>query len=80
MSDEDYASFLDKANQDSGGASAQSSKSYGTKSVNTSVPSALQQVDQVYVSDADELFEPVSLKFEGESISAGKYEHILRAV
>jgi hypothetical protein len=76
MSDADYASFLDKANQDSGGdASAQQQsdkKSYGTKSVNTSVPSALQNVKEVYTSDADEPFEPVSLEFGGGSLDAGK--------
>lgn len=73
-SDEDYASFLEKANQDpSGGkASAQSSKKAGTKSVDTEVPKVLGQVDEYYTSDADEPFEPVSLKWKGEKLpSAG---------
>lgn len=74
-SDADYASFLDKANQDTGNAQAQSSelgkKSYGSKSVDTVVPKALEQVEEYYTSDADEPFEPVALKFEGKNISAG---------
>jgi hypothetical protein len=75
-SDADYASFLDKANQDTGSAQQQSSsgkKSYGTKSVDTAVPQALEKVEEYYVSDADEPFEPVSLKFDGSSVSAGTH-------
>jgi hypothetical protein len=68
-SDEDYAAFLDKVNQDvSGGASAQSTKKAGTTSVNTGVPSSLQKFEAYYTSDADEPFEPVSLKWEGDGI------------
>jgi hypothetical protein len=73
-SDADYASFLDKANQDTGAAEQQSTsnkKSYGTKSVDTAVPKVLEQVEEYYVSDADEPFEPVALKYDGSSISAG---------
>jgi hypothetical protein len=74
-SDADYASFLDKANQDTGGAQQQSSssakKSYGTKSVDTAVPKALEQVEEYYVSDADEPFEPVALAYDGSVITAG---------
>ncbi|KAI8934546.1 hypothetical protein NX059_008244 [Plenodomus lindquistii] len=73
-SDAEYASFLDKANQDTGSAEAKgaSKKSYSTDSVNTGVPKALEQVDEVYTSDADEAFEPVALKFDGSSVSAGE--------
>jgi len=69
-SDADYASFLDKANQDTGSknASTQSKKAVGTKSVNTAVPKALEQVQEYYTSDADEPFEPVSLAYEGEGL------------
>ena len=77
MSDADYASFLDKANQDTGGASAQQqegSKGYGTKSVNTAVPKGLEQVEEYYVSEADEAFEPVALEYEGGSLSAGEFQ------
>lgn len=81
-SDADYASFLDKANQDTGSAEQQSSskkKSYGTKSVDTAVPQALEKVEEYYVSDADEPFEPVALKYRGSSISAGTHSlHIQR--
>lgn len=66
-SDEDYASFLDKANQDTGATKVSSqSQSVGTKAVNTEVPQALQQVEEYYTSEADEPFEPVSLKWEGD--------------
>lgn len=80
-SDADYASFLDKANQDTGSAVAQdtSKKSYGTNSVNTGVPKALQQVEEYYTSDADEPFEPVALKFDGSSVSADDMKKLLGA-
>jgi hypothetical protein len=77
MSDADYTAFLDKANQDTGSASAQQQqekKGYGTKSVNTEVPEVLQNVQEYYVSDADEPFEPVSLAYDGEGeILAGMF-------
>ncbi|KAI9665771.1 MAG: hypothetical protein M1821_003705 [Bathelium mastoideum] len=65
MSDDvSYASFLDKANQDSSSAGTQSKSSkYTTTSVNTSVPSSLQNVDATYVSDTDSQFEPVALSW-----------------
>ncbi|KAF2114679.1 hypothetical protein BDV96DRAFT_647370 [Lophiotrema nucula] len=76
-SDEDYASFLDKANQPSGGASTQSTKKVGTKSVDTAVPNVLESVEEYYTSDADEPFEPVSLKYSGSSISAQELKKLL---
>ncbi|KAF2847689.1 hypothetical protein T440DRAFT_509946 [Plenodomus tracheiphilus IPT5] len=78
-SDADYASFLDKANQDSGSAEAKgaSKNSYGTESVNTRVPNALEQVEEYYTSDADEPFEPVALKFDGTSVSAGVLKKLI---
>ncbi len=73
-SDADYTAFLDKANQDTGAGgnySAQSRKP-ATQAVNTDVPESLCSVDEVYVSDADEPFEPVSLKWSGKGMpSAG---------
>ncbi|CAA9960244.1 hypothetical protein PTMSG1_03650 [Pyrenophora teres f. maculata] len=69
-SDADYAAFLDKANQDIGSAEtrdASQKQGYGTKSVNTAVPKMLEQVEEYYVSDADEPFEPVALSFEGSN-------------
>ncbi len=69
-SDADYMSFLDKANQDTGAAKASTSKSAfaSTRSVDTEVPVALQQVDKFYYSsETDEPFEPVSLKWERDS-------------
>lgn len=79
-SDADYATFLDKANQDTGSAEAQDAsqkKSYGTKSVNTAVPSALKQVEEYYVSDSDEPFEPVALEFQGNSVSADDFRKLI---
>ncbi len=68
-SDEDYAAFLDKANQDTGAikASTQSGTAV-TQVVNTDVPEALQKVEAYYVSDADEPFEPVSLQWKGKDL------------
>ena len=66
-SDADYASFLDQANQDvSGGGSASAastSKTAQLKTVDSAVPARLKQLDTFYVSEADEPFEPVSLKW-----------------
>lgn len=75
MSDADYAAFLEKANQGGGDVSAQetSSKNYTTKSVDTKVPEALMEVQEYYVSDADEEFVPVALGYKGSDIGAGKW-------
>ena len=75
-SDEDYAAFLDKANQD---PSATVGKTQGAgkgkvelKAVDkgASVPQVLKKAtkDAFYVSDADEPFVPVCLKFSGKSL------------
>ena len=69
MSDDAYCSFLDKANQDTGASKASTqSKSASTKAVDTEVPATLQGVEQYYVSEADEPFEPVSLKWGGKNM------------
>ncbi|MCJ1312320.1 hypothetical protein MMC25_005994 [Agyrium rufum] len=75
MADDDsaYTDFLDKANQDTGASAQVSSasgggKSAGIRTVDTDVPAHLKGVDVYYVSDADEPFEPVSLKWEGDSV------------
>ena len=69
MSDDAYSSFLDKANQDTGANKASTqSKSASTKAVDTEVPAMLQGVEQYYVSEADEPFEPVSLKWGGKNM------------
>ncbi|MCJ1362933.1 hypothetical protein MMC16_002039 [Acarospora aff. strigata] len=68
-SDEDYASFLEQANQDTVAANSSSQSGTAvTKAVDAEVPEALQQVQAYYVSDADEPFEPVSLKWEGKNL------------
>ena len=69
-SDQDYAAFLDKANQDTGSANAtsQSTGKMGTKAVDTEVPKELNSLEAYYTSDADEPFEPVSLKWEEGSL------------
>jgi len=71
MSDADYEAFLNKANAGTSDAvQEQSTKTYGTKSVNTSVPKVLEGVQEYYVSDADEPFEPVALNFAGDGLDA----------
>lgn len=71
-SDDAYMSFLDKANADLNAGRAQqqgASETARTETVdaNTKIPASLQSVDAYYVSDADEPFEPVALRWEGAS-------------
>ena len=69
MSDDAYSSFLDQANQDTGASKTSTkSKSATTKAVDSDVPVTLQKVDQYYVSESDEPFEPVSLKWSGKNM------------
>ncbi|RDA83631.1 hypothetical protein CP532_2838 [Ophiocordyceps camponoti-leonardi (nom. inval.)] len=78
-SDEDYMAFLDKANKDLGdgqaaAAAAEAQRSGGDKfsfkavDEGSAVPATIRDVckKEVYVSDADEPFEEVSLKWTGE--------------
>lgn len=72
-SDEDYSAFLDKANQDTGAGNQASSKSsapakFKATDSGSNVPKPIRDVcsTEVYVSDADEPFEEVSLKWDGE--------------
>jgi hypothetical protein len=70
-SDEDYSNFLDKANQDTGASRASTqprSKPVGTKSLDTDVPKHLEGIEEYYVSEADEPFEPVSLQWNEDDL------------
>ena len=68
-SDEAYSSFLDQANQDTGASKASAESSAATtKATDTDVPVSLQKVEQYYVSEADEPFEPISLKWSGSNM------------
>ena len=73
-SDEDYSAFLDKANEDpsKGVAKTQGSGKIQLKAVDSGVevPAALKKAtkDAIYVSDADEPFEPVCLKHSGKTL------------
>jgi hypothetical protein len=67
-SDEAYMSFLDKVNE----VASDSQEQQGTGTIKTetvhsslSVPKPLQSVDTYYISDTDEPFEPVALKWNG---------------
>lgn len=66
--DDDYMSFLNKANQDTG-ATQQSTTSFKTKDQGSEVPKEIRDVVKkaVYVSDADEPFEEVSLEWKGKN-------------
>lgn len=80
MSDADYEAFLNKANENVGGTSTQSkSKAIGIKSVNTKVPKSLELVDEFYVSESDEPFEPVSLTFKGTELPSEGMFLLLKA-
>lgn len=73
-SDEDYEAFLDRANKDpnEGQAKTQSSGKVELKAVDhgAPVPAVLKKAtnDAFYVSDADEPFVPVCLKFDGKRL------------
>ena len=68
-SDDAYSSFLDKANQDAGDSgTATKSTSGSVRIVNTEIPASLQRIEQYYTSEADEPFEPVSLKWDGKQM------------
>ncbi|KAJ5205270.1 hypothetical protein N7491_004106 [Penicillium cf. griseofulvum] len=67
-SDDAYMSFLNKANADVSGGQAlqQGAGTVKTETVHSSlsVPKPLQSVDAYYISDTDEPFEPVVLKWD----------------
>lgn len=70
MSDDAYMSFLDKANADLNNARAQQpQQSSGVRTetvdVGVQIPAPLRSVDAYYISETDEPFEPVALKWEG---------------
>lgn len=77
-SDEDYMAFLNKANQDAeeghaAAAASSSSQSAGQRTFKTTdegsvLPKSIANVlkDAFYVSEADEPFKGVSLKWKGE--------------
>jgi hypothetical protein len=74
-SDEDYASFLDNANQDPNEGVAKTQSGNGRvelKAVDEGAkpPKALADAasESWYVSDSDEQFVPVWLKFEGKTL------------
>ncbi|KFA66175.1 hypothetical protein S40285_03354 [Stachybotrys chlorohalonatus IBT 40285] len=74
-SDEDYMAFLNKANEDTSNGHAASVKNkqpaqFKTKDSGSQVPGPIQAAvsDAVYTSDADEPFEAVSLKWEGNGL------------
>ena len=69
-SDDAYVSFLEKANQDpSAGTTTTAPSAIKLKMVDADVPTTLQKIDQYYyTSEADEPFEPVSLKWEGKEM------------
>jgi hypothetical protein len=73
-SDEDYMAFLNKANKDpsEGTAKTQGKGKIELKAVDqgVKVPAALKKAtsDAFYVSDADEPFVPVCLKYDGKKL------------
>ncbi|OQD81565.1 hypothetical protein PENANT_c026G02537 [Penicillium antarcticum] len=71
-SDDAYMAFLNKANADSSDGQAESKKEspsdvLRTKTVDSSlsIPKPLKNIDAYYVSDTDEPFDPVVLKWDG---------------
>lgn len=78
-SDDSYMDFLNKANADHSAGQKASTQGAKTRTVDESlkVPTSLQKVEAYYVSESDEPFEPVVLRFKGaakgEWPSAGTY-------
>lgn len=72
-SDQDYASFLEKANQDTGSSKpTKKDDSFAqTRSVDSNIPGPLKSLDAFYMSDSDEPFEPVALKSKSGSLDEG---------
>lgn len=68
--DDDYMAFLNKANQDTGaGVATQGSQSvFKARDAGSQIPREIADVckSAVYVSEADEPFEEVALKWEGD--------------
>ncbi|KAJ5993912.1 hypothetical protein N7451_009636 [Penicillium sp. IBT 35674x] len=66
-SDDAYMDFLNKANADHSAGQKDSTQGAKIRTVDESlkVPSSLQQVEAYYVSESDEPFEPVVLRFKG---------------
>ena len=80
--DAEYEAFLGKANQDTRTGGAAKDTAVATSqpipsnltTVNTAVPAALQDVQEFFISDSDEPFEPVSLRWtEKKMPSTGTY-------
>lgn len=63
-SDDAYMSFLDKANADVSPKSQQGGIQTQTVHSTLSVPKALQSIEIYYISETDEPFEPVALKWD----------------
>ncbi|RDW90446.1 uncharacterized protein DSM5745_02221 [Aspergillus mulundensis] len=69
-SDNDYMAFLNKANADLDSGRSQPATTTQqarteTVDVDVKVPTPLTSVDAYYISDTDEPFEPVALRWEG---------------
>jgi hypothetical protein len=73
-SDSDYMAFLNKADsqREAGTSQPHTESSEPSQQIRTktgepgaAVPSALKEVDAFYISETDEPFEPVVLKWEG---------------
>lgn len=85
MSDDaSYASFLDKANQDTGilplksGPKSAQALSPDTAHSSSNIPSALQNISATYTSDTDSSFEPVSFDYDGSELpSAQEFEKLV---
>lgn len=69
MSDSNYLSFLEKANADLNAeqphTESQSQSQTKTLDADAQIPASLTSVDAYYISDADEPFEPVVLRWDG---------------
>ena len=82
-SDLAYASFLERANQDTGSQAVKSGGDSFHVSTNVSkdepVPQVLKDTEEYYVSETDEVFEPVTVRWEGAREGIWPTESMLTA-
>ena len=86
-SDEDYTSFLEKANQPTGAATASTTSSAISKlpnqadlpSQSSSIPPALKSLDVAFTSESDEPFEPFAVPYPISSLpDAAEFAKVIK--
>lgn len=85
-SDEDYTSFLEKANQPTGAATASTTSAISKlpnqadlPSQSSNIPPALKSLDVTFTSESDEPFEPFAVPYPGSSLpDAAEFAKVIK--